>query len=340
MTEIVHAADGMGHTLPAVVAPRPAGENPAVVYLASLPSAESRRTMRSCLDTIARLLGYGSCIDVPWHMLRYQHTAALRSRFMEQVRVGRDGDAIPWSASTVNKHIVALRRVIKEAWRLGLMTAEDRDRATDLENAKQRSQVRAGRNVADQEIIAMLTACLRGGGLIGIRDAAILAVLQSSGLRRAEVAGLRRRDYDPGERALRVHGKGGTVRDVNVHEVAADYLGRWLVATEHVTGPLFVPVNRWGKLMLRAMSPDAVADVVERRRRDANLPRMSTHDLRRTFAGALLDRNVDLARVQQLMGHVSPTTTAGYDRRPGQLRKEAIDRLTLPRAEELVPRIP
>jgi hypothetical protein len=58
----------------------PPDQNPAVVYLMSLPSKASRRTMRWTLDTAADLVRDGqlTCEELPWGQMRYQHVASLR----------------------------------------------------------------------------------------------------------------------------------------------------------------------------------------------------------------------------------------------------------------------
>ncbi len=53
-------------------------------------------------------------------------------------------------------------------------------------------------------------------------------------------------------------------------------------------------------------------------------------DLRRTFAGDLLDTGVDLATVQKLMGHSDANTTARYDRRGEQAKRHAVRMLHVP----------
>lgn len=332
MTEVVHVPQ----LLPAVT-PRPRSENPYWTYLSSLESEESRRTMRACLDRVARILGYPDGDTVPWGMLRFQHTTTLRAELVNQATVDDDGTATPWSPSTVNKHLVALRKVLESAWMLGQMTAEDFHRAKAVKSVKGGRRAKAGRNVAEDEVAAMLATCAGSGRLIDVRDAAIIAVLQSTGARREEVAGARRADYDPGGRSLRITGKGNATREVYIHAVAARYLGRWLVATEDIRGPIFVPVLKGGRPAHRPMSKEAVYQVIQKRRKAAGLPPLSTHDFRRMFAGNLLDDGVDLARVQQLMGHVSPITTADYDRRPGRQRQAAVEGLAsrLPAPEDI-----
>ena len=75
---------------------------------------------------------------------------------------------------------------------------------------------------------------------------------------------------------------------------------------------------------------EALAQMLEKRRVQAGLRRLTWHDFRRTFAGNLLDNGNDLVTVQKLMGHASPTTTAAYDRRGEEVKRRASRSLHVP----------
>src|SRR5918997_3144723 len=154
----------------------PADRNPAAVYLSRLGRG-SRRTMEQALHTIAQLIA-GDQYDaftLPWAALEYQHTQAVRTVLVDT-----------YAPATANKMLSALRGVLKEAWRLGQMTAEAHDRATDLDGIKGTTLPR-GRALAPGEIAALLRACSEDPSPSGARDAAAVIVMQGAGLRRSEV---------------------------------------------------------------------------------------------------------------------------------------------------------
>jgi site-specific recombinase XerD len=307
-------------------------ENPYWVYLARF-RGESERTMRRCLDRIAAIILSRSPADpehdlgeqIPWEQIRYAHVARLRSEF-----------AVQWqSPSSANKHLSALRGVLHEAWRLGLMTAEDYQRAIDVENVKG-SRLLAGRNIHADETTAMLRVCLADENApLGIRDAALVAVLQSTGIRRAEAAAALIERYDPGERGLKLVGKGNKERIVFIHPGAVPYLDGWLVLLGVRRGAMFRRVDRWGNIGAERLSARAIGYIVNHRREQAGLPKLSTHDFRRTFIGDFIDAGGDLVQAQKLAGHASATTTAAYDRRPDRALRTAVDKLSLPPREKL-----
>jgi len=89
------------------------------------------------------------------------------------------------------------------------------------------------------------------------------------------------------------------------------------------------------QLMSALMSPQAIYNILYRRLAHAGVKSFTPHDLRRTFAGDLLDTGADLSTVQKLMGHSNANTTAGYDRRDAKAKRKAVDGLHLPRRKKV-----
>lgn len=304
--------------------------DPYRVYLDSLDSAESRRTMAGCLDRIARELTQSPDVSgagQPWWQLRYVHTIRIRRLLAER----------SYSPASVNKHLVALRRVLRTCWQMELMSAEDYQRAADLDSVEA-TRLPRGHHVAGEALAAVLAICDADTSTAGRRDAALLAVLYTTGARRAEIASLSLADYDPAERSLRVRGKRDKERLTYVTREAAARLDAWITVRGRVPGALFPPVSKAGRCRLRDGRPahpsgQAIAGILARRLAQTGADDHTPHDFRRTFIGDLLDAGVDLATAQQLVGHASPATTARYDRRPDRRRRAAVDLLHLPTTE-------
>ncbi len=254
-----------------------------------------------------------------WSALRYQHTAAVRALLAEL-----------YAPSTANKMLAALRGVLREAWRLGQMTAEEFQRAADLPSVRGTTLPR-GRALAHDELNRLFTACAADKGLAGVRDAALLAVLYGCGLRRSELVQLDLDDYAPTTGALRVRaGKGNKARMTYVTGGSRAALDAWTQARGKSIGALFCPVNKGGKLALRRMSDQAVRKILRKRADQAAVAPFSPHDLRRTMIGDLLDAGADISTVQRLAGHANVTTTTRYDRRGEAAKRKASELLDVP----------
>ena len=297
-----------------IATPTPLTLHPAAVYLSSLTSG-SRRTQMKALNAIARMLTDDKCdaMSVDWSKLRYQHTAAIRAVLMEK-----------HSTATANRMLCALRRVLREAFRLGLMSADDYGHAADIKNVRGDSPLR-GRVLKTSEIAALLQDCLNDGDLIGVRDAALIAVLSGSGLRRSEMVALNLGDFDPEDSSLLVRkGKGGKSRTVYLPLGAVSALDAWLKVRGDAPGALICPVRRGDHVEIRRLTDQAVMVILRKRATRAGVAACSPHDFRRTFVTNLLSAGVDVLTVSRLAGHADPATTQKYDLRPEVAKRQAV----------------
>ena len=290
--------------------------NPARVYLASLANG-SHRTMLGALNLSAAVLSLGRCDHhtLPWWLLRKAHTNALRA-WLQQNR----------SAATGNKVLSAVRGTLRAAWDLDQLDTDAYMKAISIKAIPgSRPDQAAGRALAPGEFAALLRVCAMDRTPAGVRDAALLGLGVLAGLRRAELAGLQVEDYKEG--VLWVRGKRNKERTVPVAAGVIDALADWLHLRGEWLGPLFTVILKSGAIQQAGISEAAIYKIFQKRAGQAGVKAFSPHDLRRTFAGDLLDAGADIATVQKLMGHASVSTTAGYDRRGERAKHTAIGKL-------------
>jgi site-specific recombinase XerD len=302
----------------AVILGRPADRNPAAVYLASL-KATGRRAMAGHLRAAAAILGYGDPAAMPWPALRFQHVAMIRTKLQESGK----------APASVNGALYALRGVAKAAFDLGLMDAGDYERVRDVKPVRG-ERLPKGRALTPGELGALLDTCANDPTPAGARDAALIALLYGAGLRRSEAIGLDLANLAPESGELRVRGKGDKERLLYLTDGAALAVGDWLTVRGVVDGPLFMAVNKGGRVIRERMTSQAVYNILRKRGQEAGVRDFSPHDMRRSFVSSLLDAGADISTVQKLAGHASVTTTQRYDRRGEESKRKAIGLLHVP----------
>lgn len=153
-----------------------------------------------------------------------------------------------------------------------------------------------------------------------LRDAAILELFYSCGLRISELLSLDVRDVDFVGESVRVRGKGAKQRLVPVGGPALAAVQRYRQAAGVTQGPLFLSRLR------RRITQQAVDQLLRKYLKLSGIPfGISPHKLRHSFATHLLDAGADLRSVQALLGHASLSTTQIYTHVTRERLKEAYD---------------
>jgi integrase/recombinase XerC len=144
------------------------------------------------------------------------------------------------------------------------------------------------------------------------RDRAIAGLMLLSGLRSAEVLGLRVADVDIGRGWVRVTGKGDKERSVPLDPEAAGVIQSYLLAErpETASGELFIVAK--GPNRGQPLTAAGLRRVFRYHREISGVIAGHPHALRHTFGTALAEAGVDLPVLQELMGHGHVESSAAY----------------------------
>ncbi len=256
----------------------------------------SPRTVRNYRHALEQ---FRSQADLPpWRQLTADH---FRRHLFA---MGKKGVARP----TVRLHFAALRTFYKF---LGQRHGLEVNPLKEVQLPKLQKKLPMVLN--PQQIDELLSAPLRtpktpqAPDWMPLRDAAVLELFYSSGMRLSELASLNVEHLDVYSETARVLGKGRKERLLPVGAPALEAVQRYRQAAAVHSGPLFVSKLR------RRISARSVWLLLKRYLAHTSLPpNLSPHKLRHSFATHLLDHGADLRSVQALLGHASLSTTQIY----------------------------
>lgn len=230
------------------------------------------------------------------------------------------------NVKTQNYHIIALRAFLKFCVKndLDVLAPEK----IDLSKIPDR-QV----EYLSREELERLFEVIDRDGIIGLRDAAIMEMLYSTGLRVSELVALNCAQVDFKRREFTVRGKGKKSRIVFLSKRAAEAVGEYMAKRSDNFDPLFLNYRRSRQIEditeseKRRLSTVAVEKIVRGYALKAGIiKKVTPHILRHSFATEMLINGADIRSVQEMLGHSSITTTQIYTHLTNKRLKEVHDK--------------
>ncbi|KPX28236.1 Site-specific tyrosine integrase/recombinase [Pseudomonas coronafaciens pv. garcae] len=278
----------------------------AVEWFANLDNPRTRRAYQNDLEDFCGFVGLASADE--FRVVTRSHVLAWRAQLEHRGLAG----------TTIRRKLAALASLFDH-----LLESNAIAGGNPVHGVKRpRIESNEGKTPAlgDHQAKALLEAPDEST-LKGQRDRALLAVLLYHGLRREEAALLQVSDIQErrGIQHLKVHGKGGKVRYLPLHPIAAGRIHLYLESSGHHLAdrkvPLFIPLR--GRLTGAGITANGIYTVVEAyvKKAGVQVAGLGVHGLRATAATNALEHEADIAKVQAWLGHANISTTKIYDRR-------------------------
>jgi integrase len=247
------------------VALSPAQARLRQMVLDTVPSPHSKRNYAKALDDL-----FAFCASRP-----------LSRSLLTEWLAGMES----LSPSTINVRLSAVRKMIGEARKNGMLGAKEAAHLTDIPNISQKG-TRLG-NWLTREQAKELLAVPDRSTLKGKRDYVILALLVGCALRRNELAELEVETIQQREGRwilADLEGKGRRVRTVAIPIWVKQGINAWMTGAGIEDGRLLRSVSKSGKVNRDSLSDWAVWSVVEQSSKQIGIEHFGAHDLRRTCA--------------------------------------------------------
>lgn len=222
------------------------------------------------------------------------------------------------SPNTINRMISAVKRLMREAAAQGYLdyaTAAAFDQVAGVKSAALKNRIKSNARVRiEPEEMRQVCETPEADRLIGVRDAALLASLASSGLRVSEIASLTQAQIrrKGSSYIVMVKGKNDVeYREAPLSREAYGLIATWLETRPVASDYVFTSFDGRGqRLTARPLSAEAIWKIVRKYAQTAGLDDVKPHDFRR-FVGTQLAQR-DIRRAQKALGHKRIETTARH----------------------------
>ncbi len=211
-----------------------------------------------------------------------------------------------FTATSVNRKLSALRSFYKYLLKKGIVIADPLRKIVGPKNKRPLPVF-----LREKEMNELMDDVDYGEGFIGVRDHLIIEMFYMTGMRRAELIGLRDVDIDFSGQLIKVTGKRDKQRLIPFGKELEDSMRKYLAERKAINNQIdqsFFVDAKGGPL-----SPGQVYHIVQ-----TNLSKVVTqkkrspHVLRHTFATTMLNHDAQLGAVKELLGHSSLATTQIY----------------------------
>lgn len=272
-------------------------------YIESLRPGDPQRLAIEALDIVAAVISGGRCTadNFPWQQVRGYHTALSLSIIREpgtpsrvEALLCRNDDTRKfqqvsdrYAPKQVQRMSAALARVVEECRNLGFLDDEEFELARHRGRAKTDAKAVQGRTISEGEVRALIAASVMDTTAPGPRDALMIGLGFSGGLRTVDLVNLNLDDmhFDnkSGRVTVRFRAPGAKrARRIPLRNDQLISLEDWLATRGREPGPLFCPLTRSGKIVLKRISAAEMRDLCAKRSEQAGVLPFAPNDLARS----------------------------------------------------------
>lgn len=207
-----------------------------------------------------------------------------------------------YKSSSVNRILSSLYKYYDY---LELLKIIDNNPFKSIKRPKKEKKLPNFINNNDYEVLIDKT--LERRDTIGLRNALLIELLYSSGIRISEAINIKLKDINRDDKSIRILGKGNKMRIVYFGDYAKEYLDSYLALRSSNSEYLFL--NKNNMPLTRRGAEYIVSSLVKS---SLLKKKITPHTFRHSYATEMLNNGADIRSVQELLGHASLSTTGIY----------------------------